>query len=361
VIVMPEPMPNESRKSFMVRCMDDDKMLEQFSNSAQRYAVCNSYADKSAEYALDPEKGDRPLEDMIGMSEMIGEADGYLGMADDTSQANTHSVILNSIIEAAQFGTIILDEATVEAVQYGKPGKNDPRKTPAKPDERRKGSKKNKPGSAKKPNSKIVVSPATRKTIENKMKEHNKKGKGPKATMGALLTVFRRGAGAFSKSHAPNMSRNGWGVARVNAFLYLLRNGRPSNPNYKQDNDLLPKSHSRSKKASVDETLEAAEYQGKKVTLDKPFRMPKGNSKKFGVYTKNDKSNVVLVRFGDPNMEIRRDDDEARKNYRSRMGCDTPRVGPKWKANYWSCKMWEKGKSVKDYTGNLEESQRSSE
>ena len=316
---MPEPMPNESRKSFMVRCMDDDKMLEQFSNSAQRYAVCNSYADKSAEYALDPEKGDRPLEDMIGMSEMIGEADGYLGMADDTSQANTHSVI------------------------------------------RRKGSKKNKPGSAKKPNSKIVVSPATRKTIENKMKEHNKKGKGPKATMGALLTVFRRGAGAFSKSHAPNMSRNGWGVARVNAFLYLLRNGRPSNPNYKQDNDLLPKSHSRSKKASVDETLEAAEYQGKKVTLDKPFRMPKGNSKKFGVYTKNDKSNVVLVRFGDPNMEIRRDDDEARKNYRSRMGCDTPRVGPKWKANYWSCKMWEKGKSVKDYTGNLEESQRSSE
>jgi len=140
--------------------------------------------------------------------------------------------------------------------QHGKPGKNDPRKTPAKPDERRKGSKKNPPGSAKKPNSKIVVSPATRKTLQNKMQEHNKKGKGSKASMGALLTVFRRGAGAFSTSHAPNMSRNGWGVARVNAFLHLLRTGRPSNPNYKQDNDLLPKGHSRSKRtASTEETL----------------------------------------------------------------------------------------------------------
>ncbi len=140
--------------------------------------------------------------------------------------------------------------------QHGKPGKNDPRKTPAKPDERRKGSKKNPPGSAKKPNKSIVVSPATRKTLQNKMQEHNKKGKGSKASMGALLTVFRRGAGAFSTSHAPNMSRNGWGVARVNAFLYLLRTGRPSNPNYKQDNDLLPKGHPRAKKtASIEETL----------------------------------------------------------------------------------------------------------
>jgi len=150
-------------------------------------------------------------------------------------------------------------EETVEAKhggQHGKPGPNDPRKTPAKPSERRRGSKKNPPGSAKKPNKSIVVSPATRTTIRNKMQEHNKKDKGSKASMGALLTVFRRGAGAFSTSHAPNMSRNGWGIARVNAFLYLLRNGRPSNPNYKQDNDLLPKGHPRARRtASTEETL----------------------------------------------------------------------------------------------------------
>ena len=65
---MPEPTPNESRKSFMSRCMADDKMVNQFPERDQRYAVCNSYADKSAEYALDPAKGDRPSEVGDGMS-----------------------------------------------------------------------------------------------------------------------------------------------------------------------------------------------------------------------------------------------------------------------------------------------------
>jgi hypothetical protein len=88
----------------------------------------------------------------------------------------------------------------------------------------------------------------------------------------------------------------------------------------------------------------AAEYQGKKVTLNKPFRTP-GKSKKFGVYTKNEKGNVVLVRFGDPNMEIKRDDPERRKNFRSRHNCDSP--GPKWKARYWSCYQWRSNAPVK--------------
>jgi len=89
-----------------------------------------------------------------------------------------------------------------------------------------------------------------------------------------------------------------------------------------------------------------SEYQGKKVTLNKPFRTPEG-PKKFSVYVKNDKGNVVKVNFGDPNMEIRRDNDDARKNFRSRHQCDVD-SGPKWKAKYWSCKMWEKGFSVTD-------------
>lgn len=173
------------------------------------------------------------------------------GMVFDMDFTFDHLAIVHKpAYNRATIETVKKIEKTVEAVQYGKPSKNDPRKTPAKPDERRKGSKKNKPDSAKKPNKSIVVSPATRKTIRTKMQEHNKKGKGSKASMGALLSVFRRGAGAFSTSHAPNMSRNGWGIARVNAFLYLLRNGRPSNPNYKQDNDLLPKGHSRAKRTS---------------------------------------------------------------------------------------------------------------
>jgi hypothetical protein len=81
----------------------------------------------------------------------------------------------------------------------------------------------------------------------------------------------------------------------------------------------------------------AAEYQGRKVTLNKPFRTSNG-PKKFAVYTKNESGNVVIVRFGDPNMTIKKNIPERRKSFRARHNCDNP--GPKWKARYWSCKAW---------------------
>lgn len=87
-----------------------------------------------------------------------------------------------------------------------------------------------------------------------------------------------------------------------------------------------------------------------KAPLNKPFRLPSGSKKKFGVYVKNDKGNIVMVKFGDPNMTIKRDNPARRKAYRARHGCDTGKLGPKWKANYWSCKMWEAKKSVTEYT-----------
>ena len=99
---------------------------------------------------------------------------------------------------------------------------------------------------------------------------------------------------------------------------------------------------------NVEETLEEAEYQGKKVTLNKPFRTPKG-PKKFSVYVKNDKGNIVKVNFGDPKMEIKRDDPNRRKSFRARHGCDKD-PGPKWKAKYWSCRFWEKNKPVSKLT-----------
>jgi hypothetical protein len=82
---------------------------------------------------------------------------------------------------------------------------------------------------------------------------------------------------------------------------------------------------------------EASEYQGRKVTLNKPFRTPKG-PKKMSVYVKNDKGNVVKVNFGDPNMTIKKNIPERRKSFRARHNCDNP--GPKWKARYWSCRAW---------------------
>jgi hypothetical protein len=86
-----------------------------------------------------------------------------------------------------------------------------------------------------------------------------------------------------------------------------------------------------------EDKLIAAEKNGRKVTLNKPFRTPDG-PKKFSVYVKNDKGNVVKVNFGDPNMKIKKNIPERRRSFRARHNCDNP--GPKWKARYWSCKAW---------------------
>ena len=88
---------------------------------------------------------------------------------------------------------------------------------------------------------------------------------------------------------------------------------------------------------------EDAEYQGRKVKLNNPT---KGDIKKFKVYVRNDKGNVIKVEFGDPNMDIKRDSPERLKAFRARHNCDQKK--DKTTAGYWSCKFWEKGKTVTD-------------
>lgn len=80
-----------------------------------------------------------------------------------------------------------------------------------------------------------------------------------------------------------------------------------------------------------------AEYQGKQVTLNKPFYTP-GEKKKSAVYVRNPKGTVIKVRFGDPNMEIKKDNPERRKNFRARHNCDT--ATDKTTPRFWSCKAW---------------------
>jgi hypothetical protein len=89
------------------------------------------------------------------------------------------------------------------------------------------------------------------------------------------------------------------------------------------------------------ESWAAEKNKGKK--LNKPFRTS-GGPKKFSVYVKNDKGNVVKVNFGDPNMSIKRDSPARRKSFRARHNCDNP--GPKTKARYWSCRQWRAGSKV---------------
>ena len=100
---------------------------------------------------------------------------------------------------------------------------------------------------------------------------------------------------------------------------------------------------------SIDENdLFEAEYRGRKVKLNKPMR---GDVKKFKVYVKNKKGNVIKVNFGHggtsakrKTMRIRKSNPKARKSFRARHNCDNP--GPKYKARYWSCFQWRAGSKV---------------
>lgn len=83
-------------------------------------------------------------------------------------------------------------------------------------------------------------------------------------------------------------------------------------------------------------SLNEAEYQGRKVKLGKPMQ---GDVKKFKVYVKDPKTgNVKKVNFGDKSMRIKKSNPSRRKSFRARHNCDNP--GPRTKARYWSCRKW---------------------
>jgi len=93
---------------------------------------------------------------------------------------------------------------------------------------------------------------------------------------------------------------------------------------------------------SVDNHLNEAEYQGRKVQLGKIMQ---GDIKKFKVYVKNDKGKVVKVNFGfggksakGKRMVIKKNNPERRRSFRARHNCDNP--GPRWKPRFWSCRTW---------------------
>jgi len=118
---------------------------------------------------------------------------------------------------------------------------------PAPKKDQIKGSDKNKKGSAAGAK-KITFSKAVETSLRNKVKEHNDSvdSASKKVSLSKLKAVYRRGAGAFSTSHRPDQNRASWSMARVNAFLHLVKSGSPKNPKYTTDNDLLPASHPKS-------------------------------------------------------------------------------------------------------------------
>jgi hypothetical protein len=168
-----------------------------------------------------------------------------------------------------------VDEITEESEAAKRSGPKSGAQTPAEPSERKKGSKKNKKGSAKKGGGKITFSEKTTNALKEKVKGHNEKSS-KKVTLGQLKRVYRRGAGAFSTSHRPNMSRHGWAMARVNTFLKMMRGGKVKESYRKADQDIAKAAHYGKKKKSYGspdvskhyfETKEEAEKDSEKMAL----------------------------------------------------------------------------------------------
>ena len=138
---------------------------------------------------------------------------------------------------------------------------SDENRAPAPKKDQITGSKTNPKGSAKGSGAGITFNEATTTALKNKIRDHNdqmSKDNRPdwtRASLGTVKSVYRRGAGAFSVSHRPGMTRGQWAIARVNAFLFLLRNGKPKNATYVQDNDLLPAGHPKSSRSLEDRAI----------------------------------------------------------------------------------------------------------
>jgi len=143
--------------------------------------------------------------------------------------------------------------------------------TPSKPSERRKGSSRNKPGSAGTKSDKAIdFSKKVIEALKNKVKEHNSKYS-KKVTLGQLKKVFRRGAGAFSSSHRPGQSRTSWALARVNMFLKMVRGGKVKDAYRKADSDIAKAKTEITVEAMLepsDEDFELADIDIKKYNLN---------------------------------------------------------------------------------------------
>jgi hypothetical protein len=193
-----------------------------------------------------------------------------------------------------------------------------------------------------------------------------------------LKKVYDRGMAAWKTGHRPGTTPQQWAFARVNSFTTKSsgtwgkadkdlakqveqleeleekgpglwanihkkrKEGRPMRKKGEKGAP-TPAQLKRAKGEELEEqdlnewgeVEEESEYQGRKVTLNKPSA---GDVKKSKVYVKNEKGNVVKVNFGDPNMTIKKSNPARRKSFRARHNCENP--GPKWMARYWSCKAW---------------------
>ena len=284
------PLPNlgdkESKDEFLSRCMSDEKMNSEYPDRSQRYAICMRQSKAN----------------IMEAAEAAFEFDNY-GYTEDVTEYNFYAPASDEYEEYEDE-----DEEEID-MSEAKPG-----------------------------------------LWENIRKKKEREGKNYKPAKRG--DKDRPDPEAWKKAQSGEGGEGGMSKAQLKKIasqameLYNMMTEDMEIEAWVQDNISKAEAHVASaydymKYTDVRETEKeesyAVEYQGRKVKLNKPFRTPDG-PKKMSVYVKNDKGNVVKVNFGDPNMEIKKDNPKRRKSFRARHNCDNP--GPKWKARYWSCRAW---------------------
>lgn len=283
---MPIPSPNkdEDRKAFMSRCMGDSKMNEEYPDSKQRVAVCMSKACEGMDTIA-----------QVDFKFYFEEYGSEEELTEDNFYAPTEA-------EYEDFG----EETEEWDISVAKPG--------------------------------LWENIRKKKEREGKNYKPAKKGDKDRPSKEAWKRAQSIWEKTVSEYEEGQMQREQ--LMKMNdqlAEIASMLNGVKFEDWTK---DMISKAEIYIQ--NVYDFVEArkgyaAEYQGRKVQLGKPFRTPKG-PKKMSVYVKNDKGNVVKVNFGDPNMKIKKSDPARRKSFRARHNCDNP--GPRWKARYWSCRAW---------------------
>jgi hypothetical protein len=286
---IPQKQENENANDYMSRCMSDNSMQKEYPDDKNRIAACMGKATENCD----------PIE-AAGFN--IGYEEGY---SEDITEENFY---VPSAAEYEDFG----EEVEEWDVSIAKPGLwENIRK---KKERMGKKYKPAKPGDPDRPDKdafkKAQSGNDSEMAIEQIMKMHEQ-----------LMEVV-----AKLKTMQIPVEFQDWTKDMISKAEIYVQNVYD-----------FVKYYEPGKYEDEENSSDASEYQGRKVTLNKPFRTSNG-PKKFAVYVKNESGNVVIVRFGDPNMKNRSNDPKRKTAFRSRHNCSEP--GPRWKARYWACKSW---------------------
>ena len=283
---IPSRRDDEDRQAFISRCMSNDTMKKEYKDNEQRIAICISQASEDM--------------DMLAQADFQKYIEDY-GYEEEITEDNFY---IPAEAEYEDFG----EETEEWDIAEAKPGLwENIRK---KKEREGKNYKPAQPGDPDRPTQDQIKKAQSGDDNEMAREQINKMHDQLMAIISKIEMVD------FQDWTKDMISKAEIYVQNVFDFVMYYKPGK-----YEEE----------------EEETEASEYQGRKVTLNKPFRTPKG-PKKFSVYVKNEKGNVVKVNFGDPNMKIKKNIPERRKSFRARHNCDNP--GPKWKARYWSCRAW---------------------